>query len=191
MSTEDVMRVLAILESEEEDSEQRDDAVLEAELLQVDDPSLRARMVEVLWNEVLRIQASKGARPDHVLWAAVRRFASMAPVDQAERLLILLSPAEPYTTQQVALQAIQNMFADRFGQLKYDVRVRLMDAAYRIGLEIASIPKTDRDASQNALLYNAALTCAVLDDLRTKTLVASMTPESTVRFMRWLLDFHG
>ena len=45
------------------------------------------------------------------LWAAIRRYATLVPVEEVNGLLDFLREEDPITTKQVTLQAIQNIFA--------------------------------------------------------------------------------
>jgi hypothetical protein len=72
-------------------------------------PEHRARLTPLLLREARRLRDASEADADAPLWAAVRTFGALAPVDQLHELLEFLRPEDSGTTRQVAFQAIYSM----------------------------------------------------------------------------------
>jgi hypothetical protein len=127
----------------------------------------RARLRERLYTLAQRMSdPTESAMSQEALWAAVRRFTSLvAPgreCEQALRLLGFLRPGQPLLLQQVALQCVQNLFADRppdHPEALRPLRRRAADLAGRfLDQDVVSSP------ANAALAINAIHALAVLGD---------------------------
>jgi hypothetical protein len=127
----------------------------------------RARLRERLYNLAKRLSdPTESSTGQEALWAAVRRFASLvAPgreCEQALRLLGFLRPGQSLLLQQVALQCVQNLFADRppnHPEALRPLRRRAADLAVRfLDQDVVSSP------ANAALAINAIHALAVLGD---------------------------
>jgi hypothetical protein len=143
----------------------RDALIYAVEHTQVTDPTLRPRVIASLLRHarVLRDEGS-GA----TLWSAVRRYASMVPVDASDGLLEFLRPEDVATTKQVALQGIFNIYSvERHRHCT--ARDRLRERVHALAMEHID-PERACDATQVALAHvclraAAALEHPALDDL--------------------------
>lgn len=85
----------------------RNALVFAAESTQCFDPDTRASITASLFAHAVILRDAGEERP---LWAAVRRYASMVPIEEADGLLAFLRDEDAPTTKQAALQGIQNIF---------------------------------------------------------------------------------
>jgi hypothetical protein len=127
----------------------------------------RSRLRDRLYTLAQRMSdPTESAIGQEALWAAVRRFTSLvAPgreCEQALRLLGFLRPGQPLLLQQVALQCVQNLFADRppdHPEALRPLRRRTADLAERfLDPDVVSSP------ANAALAINAIHALAVLGD---------------------------
>lgn len=70
--------------------------------------SMRAALKDALLDQALRMRDADEQKP---LWAAVRRYASLVPLDEVNALRSFLRDADALETKQVALQGIRSIFA--------------------------------------------------------------------------------
>lgn len=82
--------------------------VFAAERSQCFEPDVRAALKEGLLAQAIALRDAGEERP---LWSAVRRFASLVPVEEVDALLSFLRDEDQPTTLQVALQGIQHIFS--------------------------------------------------------------------------------
>lgn len=144
--------------------------IVAAEHSQVSEPALRARLCAALRGSALALRGT--TRPE-VLWSALRRYASMVPVEEADSLLDFLRPEDAPTTIQVALQGVFSVFTRPGVDFKTAARDRLRArvgalARSLIGPSAAIRPD---DAALALCAYEAA---AALDDPELPDLRASL-----------------
>lgn len=137
----------------------RDALISAVEHTQVTEVALRARVVTSLLRHAraLRDQRSEGP-----LWSAVRRYASMVPVEASDTLLEFLQPDDAMTTKQVALQGVFNIYSheaphDCSARDRLRARVRELAEEY-IDREFAQTPE------RIALAHTCFRAAAALDD---------------------------
>ncbi len=165
----------------------RDALIFAVEHTQVTDPALRERLVASLLRHALALRDEGREGP---LWSAVRRYASMVPVEASDGLLAFLRPEDVATTKQVALQGIFNIFSVE--------RPRACDARDRLRERVHSLAVEPRPSSDSVTPEIAALTfcsvqaAAVLEDPDLEVVVAGLEalnrPRLTERMRRFLSD---
>lgn len=82
--------------------------VIAAETAQSFEATVRESLKRGLFSAALRLRDASAERP---LWAAIRRYASLVPMNEVQTLLTFLRDEDSLTTKQATLQAIQNIFS--------------------------------------------------------------------------------
>jgi large subunit ribosomal protein L20 len=148
-------------ESGRSDPEWRNALVVAACEVQFSDPEERRQLQRWMLDVARDLNAPGNERTQPILWAALRRYASMiaSPERELGALAEFLSGATPGKTRQAALQCIQNVFAARPAgdPVAFDGIVRKVS-------EIAShcLGKTPSSDGEGALALNALCALAAL-----------------------------
>jgi serine/threonine protein kinase len=104
--------------------------VFATELIRFPAGEERQRVIQLLLDEARNLRLSEDSTDQRVLWAAVRRYASMVPLDDTARLMEFLLPDNPGHTQHIALRAIQTVFSH--GPPDERIRPALVDLTRRV-----------------------------------------------------------
>ena len=104
--------IVAELQKGEISADVRNALIFAAECSQCYDPHIRASLKSELLAKALLLRDAHEERP---LWAAIRGFASLVPVEEADGLLSFLRDEDPPMTQIVALQGVEKIFSGRGG----------------------------------------------------------------------------
>ena len=88
----------------------RDALVYAAENVHFEAPSQQAAVCDRLREVALKLRESSKAGTEHVVWSAMRRFASLLPAERAADLLEFLNRKGAVDTRMVALQSIARLF---------------------------------------------------------------------------------
>lgn len=140
--------------------------ILAAEEIQTDDTQIQQDLLLGLWRSIERPDIT-----DSVLWCALRRFASMAPVADAVRLIALLDDRRDALTVQAVFQAIQTVFVGELLGEPREAIAALREAVWafwtRSTLPVrAELSGLHADAILDILRMNGLLASAALDDRR-------------------------
>lgn len=136
----------------------RDALIFAAEQTQVPDVASRTRLMEALWRRALTLRDT-GEAP---LWSAIRRYASMAPVEESGRLLEFLQPDARPLTLQVTMQSLVNIFGA--GSVpRSPATERILAKVHAVALERID-PSTVRSPEDAALAFCCYQAAAALDD---------------------------
>jgi hypothetical protein len=154
--------------------------VLASDEIDSTDGEERARLREALFRIALEIRDSKDESREPVLWAAIRRFASLVPVGEAHRLLEFTREGCSTRTQQTVMQGFQEIFTHASPKELATCRgLGLPISKVMGGLKIPAGPDAETTLALNA--YHAL---AALGDERltgwTETIVRSR--------QRWLIN---
>lgn len=155
--------------------------VAAAEYLRFPDASMRERLRRALARHLARLLVEDPH--SEVLWAVVRRYGSLLPAEEAERLILLLSPDRPAKTRQVALQAIEDIF------LSLDVPAeaatpRLKTSVRSVAEELLDRGQASRSPADDALLMNALSVSACLGDQHAAELAGKLKDQGGRLFLR-------
>jgi len=142
----------------------RNALILTAETLQFDDQRLRERVMKTLYRlaSELRHSTEPGIKP--IVQSAIRCYASMIPVTEANTLKTFLEPPHPVETRLVTLQCIANLFESRPPECPEKLQP-LADRIYELADKFL-----DRDwlvpGEKAAIGQNAAFALAAIGDPR-------------------------
>jgi hypothetical protein len=87
-----------------------DHLICASEYVQFSEPRDRTLLGERLYNRALALLGNSLSKSEPILWAAIRRYATLIPTEDAGSLLPFLGPKATIGTRQVALQGIQAIF---------------------------------------------------------------------------------
>jgi hypothetical protein len=96
----------------------RSDLIMLAEQVSVTHEKLRSRLASLLLAHARQLRDAVEAAADPPLWAALRRFSSLARASEAARLCEFLRPVDSATTRQAALAGVHSIL--EFQQLPDD-----------------------------------------------------------------------
>ena len=77
-----------------------------AELVEIVKEANRKRVCDALYQQALLLRDASDDASQSVLWAAIRRFASLVPIKNITEFLSFLRPRDRRTTRQMALQGL-------------------------------------------------------------------------------------
>lgn len=133
-----------------------------AELVEVSEPGLRAELADALITHARVLRDMNDTAADPPLWAALRRFASLAAPQRVEELLDFMRLEDPATTRQAALLGVHSI-----------VELHALPegaAADRLRMRVATLARKYLDldwltSGQNVALATTAFTAAVLAEV--------------------------
>lgn len=96
------------LERETITPEQRESLIHQAEVAAIKDPILRDRITQSLIRHALDLRNFPSS---YTLWSAIRRFASMVPIEQSDVLLEFMRPEDESKTIQAALEGVFSIYS--------------------------------------------------------------------------------
>lgn len=170
--------VVEELERSDLDLAWRDALISAAEQLQLDDENLRARLASSLLRHA---QSMDRSIDTPVLWSALRRYASLSSgEDVLVNIPAFLAPSSARTTQQAALQALENTFSAHGPKITPPAIARRIE-------EIATAAIPGKTAADRALALSAIVTAACLELPNAMTMIRSVAPEDAETLRRFLL----
>lgn len=138
----------------------RRDVILAAvEQTQFMDPELRTRVTAALLKHA-RVLRDEGGGP--VLWCAIRRYASMVPVEHSDTLLEFMRSDDDVKTIQVALQGIHNIYEVEASP-DCPARDRLRERVHALAVERID-PAVARTSADAAMCFCCCKAAHVLRD---------------------------
>lgn len=141
--------------------------VLAAERAQCFDPTTRAALKAGLLAHAVALRDATEGRP---LWAAIRRFASLVPIDESDELLSFLRDEDAHATKQAALQAIQSIFTTEVAPESRAV-IRLRERVHSLAATLLT-PACVTQPANASLALQAFCAAASLADPKLPALAA-------------------
>ncbi|HSN96921.1 MAG TPA: hypothetical protein VLS89_01445 [Candidatus Nanopelagicales bacterium] len=138
----------------------RDAVVIITERVLFPEPQDRRRAADSLRRHALVLRDAVDPTSSEALWAAIWRYTTLIPPAEVVTLLDFIRPSDAMTTQQVALQSIENMFSRRLPEpaLALDALQTRVDALAESALAEARLDS----AEERALVVSAYCAVAVL-----------------------------
>lgn len=133
--------------------------VIAAERSQCFESDVRSLLQNGLYKSAIIL---RDAGEERALWAAIRRFASLVPLNQVDELLSFLRDEDSLATKQAALQGIQSIFSTEIAGTDAAVE-RVRERVHVLAVQVLSRSSSVQPATSSFLLQ-AFVTAAVLID---------------------------
>lgn len=140
----------------------RDTLLYAAEQTQFVDPQQRRAVARLLLEHARTLRDRPVSAPQHPMWAALRRYATMIPAERVCDFLEFLRAQDTPLTKQAALQCIQRVFSIEPPPEGLDLRA-LREQVHALALRHLT-PAHATTAEDRSLAVNAFRTALTLDD---------------------------